>query len=190
MNRAATGRFQTAPPRTALLAIPGCLVACASLACCGEQTASSLDPAAEKAALLKRDHEWQIAVAAKKDAAKIASFFTADGIMFGSGEATVAGRDALTKSVADLVAGPAFKDEWSWSRVELSPDARLAYLIGTTNITTYDASGHPVTNHARLINVWRKDPDGVWRCIVDAWVDPPAADTAAGAHATAGAANP
>ena len=190
MNRAATGPAEMGPLRASFLAVLGCLVACATLACSCDQPASRVDPAAEKAALLKRDHEWQVAVAEKKDAAKIASFFTADGIMFGSGEATVAGREALTKSVADLLAGPAFKDEWTWSRVELSPDGQLAYLVGTTDITTYDASGHPVTNHARLINVWRKDPDGVWRCIVDAWVDPPAADTSASAHATAGATKP
>ena len=190
MNRAVPGRSAVAPLRTSSLAVLACLVACATVACCRDQPASRVDLAAEKAALLKRDHEWQVAVAEKKDAAKIASFFTADGIMFGSGEATVAGREALTKSVADLVAGPAFKDEWTWSRVELSPDGQLAYLVGTTNITTYDASGHPVTNHARLINVWRKDPDGVWRCIVDAWVDPPAADTPASGLAAPGAANP
>jgi ketosteroid isomerase-like protein len=169
--------------------VVGCLVACGTVACSRNQQASRVDLEAEKAALLKRDNEWQVAVAEKKDAAKIAAFFTTDGIMFGSGEATVAGREALTKSVADLVAGPAFKDEWTWSRVELSPDGHLAYLVGTTNITTYDGSGHPVTNHARLINVWRKDPDGVWRCIVDAWVDPPAADTPPSANAAPGSAN-
>lgn len=161
--------------RAPVLAISSSLMVCMMAACSPGQQAPAVDLAAEKAALLERDHEWQVAVAQKKDAAQIAAFFAADAITFGSGEATVTGRDALTKWIAGLLAGPAFKDEWTWDRVELSPDGRLAYLVGATNITTYDAAGQPVTNHARLVNVWRKDPDGLWRCILDAWVDPPSA---------------
>jgi ketosteroid isomerase-like protein len=148
------------------------LAACSRAAPLASPT--SVDLVAEKNALLARDQEWQAAVTQKTDASKIASFFSADGIMFGSGEATDEGREALARSVAALVADPSFKDHWTWSRVELSPDGKLAYLVGTTDITTNDASGRAVTNHARLLNVWRKDSDGIWRCVVDVWVDPPA----------------
>jgi ketosteroid isomerase-like protein len=151
------------------------LCICAAAACSpgASTTAPAPDLAAEKRALLQRDREWQAAVAEKKNAAKIVSYFASDGIMFGSGEPTDDTHEALTRAVAGLVADPSFKDQWSWSRVELSPDGRLAYLVGTTDITVNDANGHPVTNHARLLNVWRKDPDGVWRCVIDVWVDPP-----------------
>jgi ketosteroid isomerase-like protein len=144
-------------------------------ACSRSASTTAPDLAAEKQALLQRDKEWQAAVTEKKDVSKIVSFFSSDGIMFGSGEPTDDTHEALTKAVAGLVADPSFKDQWSWSRVELSPDGRLAYLVGTTDITVNDVNGHPVTTHARLLNVWRKDPDGVWRCIVDVWVDPPPA---------------
>jgi ketosteroid isomerase-like protein len=60
--------------------------------------------------------------------------------------------------------------------VELSPDGKLAYLVGNTRITVNDADKRPVTSRARLLNVWRKDPDGIWRCVVDVWVDEPASD--------------
>jgi ketosteroid isomerase-like protein len=157
------------PRRKSLLFLP---VWICMLAACSRE-APITDLAAEKSALLKRDNEWQAAVAEKTDAAKIVSYFASDGIMFGSGEPTDDSRETLTRAVAALVADPSFKDHWSWSRVELSPDGRLAYLVGTTDITVNDAKGQPVTNHARLLNVWRKDPDGVWRCVVDVWVDPP-----------------
>ncbi len=140
-----------------------------------EAAAPVVDLAAEKAALLKRDQEWHEAVAAKRDAAHIASFFTSDGIMFGSGQGTATGMPALTKTVADLLAGPDFHDDWSWTHVELSPDGMLAYLVGNTNITINDAAGNPVTTRARLMNVWRKESDGLWYCAVDVWVDEPEA---------------
>ena len=105
---------------------------------------------------------------------KITSFFASDGIMIGSGQATAAGRAELTQAVMALVTGPDFQDEWEWARVELSPDGKLAYLVGNTTITINDTDKGPVTSHARLLNVWRKDPDGIWRCVVDMWVDEPA----------------
>src|SRR6202158_958724 len=108
------------------------LCICAVAACSGSAstTAPAPDLAAEKRALLQRDKEWQAAVTEKKDAAKIVSYFASDGIMFGSGEPTDDSHEALTRAVAGLVADPSFKDQWSWSRVELSPDGRLAYLVG------------------------------------------------------------
>jgi ketosteroid isomerase-like protein len=171
MNNAPRPRKESR--RKFCLLLPLCICAVAACSRSASITAPAPDLAAEKRALLQRDSEWQAAVAEKKDVAKIVSFFAADGIMFGSGEPTDDSREALTRAVAGLVADPSFKDQWSWSRVELSPDGRLAYLVGTTDITFNDANGHPVTNHARLLNVWRKDPDGVWRCLVDVWVDPP-----------------
>jgi ketosteroid isomerase-like protein len=161
------------PTLSRALVIAGACV----VAACSRGTAVSPEPAAdltaEKEALLKRDHEWHAAVAEKKDIAKITSFFASDGIMIGSGQATSAGREALTRAVEALVSGPDFHDEWKWDRVELSPDGKLAYLVGNTTITIANADGQPVTTRARLLNVWRKDPDGIWRCVVDMWVDEP-----------------
>ncbi len=167
-------------PRVALRSYVPCIfLPCLLLAAAcspGAHTAAPVvDLAAEKAALLKRDNEWQAAVAEKTDVAKILSFFAADGVMFGSGEPTDDTRELLTKAVSGLASDPAFKDHWHWTRVELSPDGRLAYLLGATDMTATDSSGHPVTTHARLVNVWRKDADGVWRCVLDVWVDEPAA---------------
>jgi ketosteroid isomerase-like protein len=152
---------------------------CVALSCAALLTAAcspaapAVDLAAEKAALLKRDREWQAAVDDKADAKKIMSFIAADGVVFGSGEPTVDTREGLMKAVAGLTTDPSFKEHWGWSRVELSSDGRLAYLLGTTDRTTTDAGGHAATTHARTVNVWRKEPDGVWRCILDVFVDDP-----------------
>lgn len=140
----------------------------------------AVDLSAEKEALLRRDDEWHAAVTEKKDVTKITSFFASDGIMIGSGQSTATGRAALTQAVEALVSGPEFQDVWEWARVELSPDGKLAYLVGNTSITIADANGRPVTSRARLLNVWRKDPDGIWLCVVDMWVDEPPTDSQKG----------
>jgi uncharacterized protein (TIGR02246 family) len=141
---------------------------------------SRVDLAAERAALLKRDSEWHAAVVERKDAAKIASFFTEDGILVGSGEPAVIGREALTKAMQGIVDAPVFEDNWHWTRIELSSDGRFAHLYGSTQLTVSGVDGKPVTTNSRLLNVWRKGPDGVWRCAVDMWVDEPATAVSAG----------
>ena len=159
---------------TLVLASASICAACSNRAQVAPGDAVDLD--AEKAALLQRDKDWHAAVAEKNDVDRITSFFASDGIMIGSGQSTATGRAALTEAVRGLVAGPDFQDEWEWARVELSPDGKLAYLVGNTTITINDTDKGPVTSRARLLNVWRKDPDGIWRCVVDMWVDEPVTD--------------
>jgi ketosteroid isomerase-like protein len=160
-----------------------CIAYCAALSCAAMMTVSctpgspTVDLAAEKAALLKRDNEWQAAVDKKTDVDKIMSFIAADGVIFGTNEPTIDTREELMKAVSGLTNDPGFKEHWGWSRVEISSDGKLAYLLGTTERTTTDAGGHVVTTHARVVNVWRKEPDGVWRCILDVFVDEPTAPT-------------
>ena len=180
-------RLMQDPPRKA--AMPTRLLtlmltsACVVGACLTRTEVAPVDAVdlnVEKESLLRRDNEWHIAVAEKEDIAKITSFFASDGILIGTGQTTATGRAALTEAVEALVSGPDFQDEWEWDRVELSPDGKLAYLVGKTSITVSDADGRPKTSRARLLNVWRKDPDGIWRCVVDMWVDEPPTDTQKG----------
>lgn len=43
-------------------------------------------------------------------------------------------------------------------------------------MTVPGPDGTPMTLHGRGMTVWRLDPDGQWRCVVDIWNDqPPAA---------------
>jgi ketosteroid isomerase-like protein len=37
------------------------------------------------------------------------------------------------------------------------------------------ADGKPSSTAGRAVTIWRKEPDGEWRCAVDIWNSPPAA---------------
>ena len=57
--------------------------------------------------------------------------------------------------------------KWKSEQPVVSADGTLAYLPGTAEMTVPGPEGRPVTLYLRSITVWRRDPDGIWRCVVD-----------------------
>ena len=134
---------------------------------------SSFDSAAEQAKLLQRDTEWADAASAGKDVERIISYWTDDALVVPPGQPVVEGKAAIRTFVADSLKIPGFKIHWSSEKVIFSPDGKLAYMRGTNETTVPGPGGNLMTLAGRGVTVWRRDPDGQWRCVVDIWNDPP-----------------
>jgi hypothetical protein len=66
--------------------------------------------------------------------------------------------------------------EWHPIEVQVSQSGDLAFLTGSYERRFDDASGVPVSDRGRRLEMWRKQPDGSWKCFVDTWkLDPPVA---------------
>jgi ketosteroid isomerase-like protein len=151
-------------------------VSCASLLLLGACTPAphnTFDAAAESAKLLARDAEWADVSAAGKDVDKVVSYWTDDAVLMESGQPTVEGKDALRKFVAASFAAPGFKIHWVSQKPTFSPDGQMAYLRSTTEVTAPGPDGKPMNLHMQGYTVWRIDPDGQWRCVVDFGGDMP-----------------
>jgi ketosteroid isomerase-like protein len=70
---------------------------------------------------------------------------------------------------------PGFRITWTSSEVTLSPDGNLAYMFSRNAVTLNHETGAPVTTYGRAVTIWRREPDGEWRCAVDIWNAEPAA---------------
>ena len=55
----------------------------------------------------------------------------------------------------------------------ISPDGRLAYVLSTNAVTMPGSGGEPETTRGRAVTIWRREPDGEWRCAIDMWNDDP-----------------
>jgi uncharacterized protein (TIGR02246 family) len=141
---------------------------------------ASFDPAAEGTALLRRDAEWANAASAGKDVEKIVSYWSEDAVVLPPGQPELRGKAAIRAYVSGSLKIPGFRIHWKSSNVRFSPDGNLAYMDGANEVTVPGANGKPVTQHGRGITVWRRDPDGQWRCVVDIWNDPPGKQINAG----------
>lgn len=60
--------------------------------------------------------------------------------------------------------------------VHVARSGDLAYMIERNVTTLNDSAGTPVTTHAKVVTVWRKDPGGSWLNVVDLGNEAPAPD--------------
>ena len=128
----------------------------------------------ERERLLERDAAWAAVSSKGTDVEGILSFWTDDAVVFAPGLPPFSGKAALRSYIEGALAIPGFHITWTTSDAQLSPDGGMGYLLSTNSVTIPGPEGHPVTTSGRAVTVWRREPDGEWRCAVDIWNDGPA----------------
>ena len=119
------------------------------------------DLAAEEAAIRETNSAWS-ETADPLNLDQMMSFFTDDAIVLSPDAPVAVGKDAIRASLP-----PGFTARWNATKVEIARSGEMAYTIGTSEITVKDASGAPVTRKGKWLGVWKKQPDGSWKCAVD-----------------------
>lgn len=152
------------------------LVALILAGCCAR---APFDAAAESQKLLQRDAEWADTAAAGKDVDKIVSYWSDDALVIEPGQPVYEGKDAIRAYVTASLKTPGFKIHWMSEKPIFSPDGKMAWMRGVDEMTVPGPNGALMTLHDRGISIWRRDPDGVWRCVVDIGNESPAAAPAA-----------
>ncbi len=128
-----------------------------------------MDLAAERNRLIQRDAEWSIAASEGRDVERILSYWTDDAIALPPGLPAVVGKAALRQYVEDSMQIPGFRISWTSTDVTFSPDGNLAYMHSRNAVTMDAPDGTPSTTKGRAVTIWRREPDGEWRCTVDIW---------------------
>jgi ketosteroid isomerase-like protein len=150
--------------------LPG-LVVLAVTSACGRP---AFDVAAEQQNLLRRDAEWADLATAGKDIEKILSYWSDDAQIIEPGQPVYAGKAAIRAYVTASLNTPGFKMHWVSDKPVFSADGTMAYMPGTDEMTVPGPNGALMTVHMRGVSIWRHDPDGVWRCVVDIANESPA----------------
>ncbi len=135
-----------------------------------------MDLAAERTKLLQRDAEWAALASEGRDVEAILSYWTDDAVVLPSGLPAVTGRTVLREYIQGSLQIPGFNITWSSTDVAFSPDGNLAYMFSENSVTMNGADGKPATTSGRAVTIWRKEPNGEWRCAVDIWNASPAPD--------------
>jgi len=151
---------------TAVLLLALCAAGCAQ---------SSFDPAAESSKLAQRDADWSSASFEGKNIDRIVSFWSDDAQVLQPGLPPIVGKTAIRSFVTASLKIPGFKIHWVSEKPVFSPDGKMAYMLGAVETTAPGANGTLESTHGRGLTIWRRDSDGVWRCVVDITNDAPAA---------------
>ena len=122
-----------------------------------------------RAELLERDRKWAALASEGRDVERILSFWTDDAKVFPPGAPVVAGKPAIREFVAGSLGTPGFRIWWEPQEVVVNAGGDLGYTTGRNHLTMPDAAGKLQTEDGRYVTVWRRDPDGEWRCVIDVW---------------------
>src|SRR5438105_11103845 len=146
------------------------LVACvAGLLGCQPQTAPAPPPdtrAADEAAVRAASAEWA-KVAAAKDLEKTLSYYADDASMFPPNAPVVTGPDARRSAWTKLLAPAELVFSNAATKVEVARSGDLAYETGTFDESFKDDKGQPVKVVGKYVVVWKKQPGGQWKAIID-----------------------
>lgn len=87
----------------------------------------------------------------------------------------ISGREAIADYAAEFTEMPGFHMSWVHPVVEVANNGEFAYSVGTYSGGFDDADGEHQVLKGKLVNIWKKQPDGAWKVAVAIWnTDEPA----------------
>jgi ketosteroid isomerase-like protein len=143
------------------------LLAAGMAVSCGGPRPTRVDPAAGRAAIMRADSTF-CAETARKGVDGWVSWFAPEGRQFASRGRMPVGPAAIRELMT-----PAFADTngsltWWPQEAVVSDDGTLGYTIGGYEAAQRDSAGvRQVVGTGRYVTIWKKQPDGQWRILVD-----------------------
>jgi ketosteroid isomerase-like protein len=102
----------------------------------------------------------------EKGGAAFADWFAADGVALGNGAAPLVGKVAIVKSANWSPRD--YQLTWTPTDAMMGPSGDMGYTWGHFEGRSKDANGNPVLTSGRYMTIWRKEPDGNWKVVLDA----------------------
>src|SRR6266513_2211098 len=148
------------------LILSGC-AALFALTVAGTVSAADTKSAIEKA-LRDLDAKWSAAAGAK-DVDKTVSYYAADAIVMPPNAPAATTKEAIRSAWKEMLTSPGAAISWKATKVEVAKSGDMACVSGTYEETTTDASGKPVKDRGKYVEVWEKQADGTWKVVADIW---------------------
>jgi ketosteroid isomerase-like protein len=114
------------------------------------------------------DAQWAKAAAAK-DVEQTIAYYSDKAIVFPPNATSATTKEAIRNGWKEMLASPGFVISWQPTRVEVGKSGEMAWVSGTYELTMNDASGKPINDRGKYLEVWEKQADGNWKCAADMW---------------------
>jgi len=115
--------------------------------------------------VLRADAAWSRSLAAR-DPAAFASVVAEDAL-FAARRGLARGREEVRTAWGRWFEPGAPSFAWAPDDGGVSASGELAWSTGTFRIEATDSQGRPSPIEGRYVTVWRRDPDGRWRALLD-----------------------
>lgn len=128
---------------------------------CGKTTNTSK----EEEKLLATDIEFS-RKSVEVGAAEVFNLFLADDALQLPAEAEpIVGRENIYERMKPRSGSYVLR--WEPKKAEVSASGDLGWTWGTYTLTTTDSAGTNKAFYGKYLNVWRKQPSGLWKVIID-----------------------
>ncbi len=114
------------------------------------------------------DAQWAKAAAAK-DVEQTIGYYSDDAIVLPPNATSAATKEAVRNVWKDILASPGLAITWKPTRVQLAKSGDMGWVSGTYELTMNDASGKPINDRGKYLEVWEKQTDENWKCRADMW---------------------
>jgi ketosteroid isomerase-like protein len=125
---------------------------------------AAADVEAAKRAIKLADLELAKAVA-DRSLQSFVSMVDDDAVFFGKDVSR--GKDAVSKAWLPFFTDRNLFLKWHPNEVHVSSSADLGYSIGEYERMGKDKSGNPETAIGTYVSIWRRQPDGKWKIVLD-----------------------
>ena len=133
---------------------------------------TKVDKKAEGEKLMQLSKEWSQLITTK-DVDKIVAHWADDAFVMQEGHAPLKGKQAIRQMVEESFKIPGFNISWQPQSVEVSDNGDMAYMIENSQVSFNDSTGKAIIIKNKAVTIWRKQPDGSWKNVVDiATADP------------------
>jgi ketosteroid isomerase-like protein len=143
--------------------LSGC-IGLLSLAIVGATSAA--EPSALEQTLRDLDDQWSKAAGAK-DVDKTVSYYSEDAVVMPPNAASATTKEAIRALWKDLLTDANIS--WKTKKVEVAQSDDLAFSSGAYEVTLNDPTGKPVNDRGKYLEVWKKQANGMWKCVADIW---------------------
>jgi ketosteroid isomerase-like protein len=101
-----------------------------------------------------------------------AAWFAEDGVALGNGAAPLIGKVAIAKNAN--WSPKVYRLSWTPTDALMGPSGDMGYTWGHYDGKSKDANGNEVVVSGRYMTIWRRQPDGQWKVVLDAGATEPA----------------
>ena len=122
--------------------------------------------------LMNLSREWSKS-AATTDIEKTLSYWSADAVCLFPGQPIIKGTDQIRQMLMGTTHIPGFEVSWDPKEVTISQSGDLAYVLTLNYFKSLDSLGKTTTIFNKGVEIWKKQTDGEWKCVVDIYNDDP-----------------
>jgi len=130
------------------------------------------DQQAESEKLMDLSREWAKSIATGGLEVAL-SYWSDDAICLFPGQPPLRGKEAIREMLKGTSAIPGFEVSWEPKEAFVSKSGDLAYVLAQNYFKMSDSLGNTITTFNKGIEVWKKQVDGAWKCVIDIYNDDP-----------------